>query len=295
MSATPRELRTAMGPSTVALAPAAPRLDPAEIEAFHARNPVAGGSRRVPWRLAILAEIVIILGLWEFAISGLQIVRPVFMPPPSAIATSFVELVTRSSFSEHLWFSLTNLVVGVFLACIVGVVVGLGVGWSRFLELTVAPIIWTLYSIPKVAFAPLVILALGLGAPSKVFLVFLLGVFPIALNTIEGVRTVDPSLIRAARVYGTGGVPLARRVILPAILPYVLVGIRRAVALGFIGAMLGEFLGGNVGIGHLLKRAAHDFRMDDALAIVVVMIIVANLGLVITTVVQRRIAPWSIR
>lgn len=291
MSTTPQELRRGAG--AAGSPPGAASLDTTEIEAFHARHPSNRAVPRVPWRIVIAVEILLLLALWELAITGFGLIRPVFMPAPSGIAMSLAELVARASFPEHLWFSLTNLVVGILLACIVGVPLGLAVGWSRFLELTVSPIIWTMYSIPKVAFAPLVILALGLGAPSKVFLVFLLGVFPITLNTIEGVRTVDPSLVRAARVYGTSGVALARRVILPAILPYVLVGIRRAVALGFIGAMLGEFLGGNTGIGHLLKRAAHDFRMDDALAIVVVMIVVANLGLIITTMIQRRIAPWS--
>jgi len=147
--------------------------------------------------------------------------------------------------------------------------------------------------VPKVAFAPLVILALGLGAPSKVFLVFLLGVFPVLLNTIEGVRTVDPSLIRAGRVFGTNGFRLLRTIVLPATLPFILVGIRRAVALGFIGSMLGEFIGGNMGVGYLLKRAAVEFRMDVSLALVVFMILIANIGLLLTDLLQRRFAPWA--
>ncbi len=268
-------------------------VDPAAIEAFHARHPGAATDDRRRWRLIVAVEVVAILVIWEVAISVLLLARPAFMPPPSGIVTALGELVARPSFPNHLMYSVGNLIVGVLLATIVGVTLGLAVGWSRFLDLTVSPIIWTIYSVPKVAFAPLVILALGLGPPSKVFLVFLLGVFPICLNTIEGVRTVDPSLVRAARVFGTSGVRLARTVILPATLPYILVGIRRAVALGFIGAMLGEFIGGNTGIGYLLKRAAQEFQMDEALAIVVVMIVVANLGLLLTDRVQRRVAPWA--
>jgi ABC-type nitrate/sulfonate/bicarbonate transport system permease component len=268
-------------------------IDPAAIEAFHARHPGRATDDRRRWRVVVAVEVVAILAIWEFAISGLHVVRPAFMPPPSAIVGSLGELLARPSFPNHLMYSVGNLVVGVVLATIVGVGVGLAVGWSRFLDLTVSPIIWTVYSVPKVAFAPLVILALGLGAASKVFLVFLLGVFPVCLNTIEGVRTVDPSLVRAARVFGTGGIRLLRTIILPATLPFILVGIRRAVALGFIGSMLGEFIGGNTGVGYLLKRAAQEFQMDDALAIVVVMIVVANVGLLITDLVQRRVAPWA--
>lgn len=268
-------------------------LDPAEIEAFHVRSPGRATDRRRRWRLIVAVEIIIILAVWEIAISGFHVVRPVFMPPPSAILESLVELAGRSSTANHVMYSVGNLIVGVLLAILIGVPVGLAVGWSRFLDLVASPVIWTIYSVPKVAFAPIVILALGLGPPSKVFLVFLLGVFPICLNTIEGVRTVDPSLIRASRVFGTNGIRMLWTIVLPATLPFILVGIRRAVALGFIGAMLGEFIGGNTGVGYLLKRATHDFLMDDALAIVVIMILVANLGLVLTDVIQRRVAPWA--
>lgn len=268
-------------------------LDPAAIEAFHARHPGHVADDRRRWRVIVLVEVLVILAVWEIAITGLHLVRPVFMPPPSGILASLGELLARASFPNHLMYSVGNLIVGVLLATIVGVSVGLAVGWSRFLDLTVSPVIWTIYSVPKVAFAPLVILALGLGAASKVFLVFLLGVFPVCLNTIEGVRTVDPSLIRAARVFGTSGIRMLWTIVLPATLPFILVGIRRAVALGFIGAMLGEFIGGNTGVGYLLKRAAQEFQMDDALAIVVVMIVVANVGLVLTDLVHRRVAPWA--
>jgi ABC-type nitrate/sulfonate/bicarbonate transport system permease component len=265
----------------------------ADVEAFHVRHSTQTDDRRGLWRVAIVVEVALILLVWEVAISGLGLVRPTFMPPPSAIGTSLAEIVARESFLDHLLFSLTNLLIGVVLAAAVGIPVGILVGWSRFLEVAVAPFLWALYSVPKVAFAPIIILALGLGHEPKVFLVFLLGVFPIMLNTIEGVRTIDPSLIQASRVFGTQRFGLARKVILPATLPYILIGLRRAVALGFIGAMLGEFLGGSKGVGHLLRRAAHDFHMDQALALVVVMVVVANIGLVIVDLGRRRFAPWS--
>ncbi len=268
-------------------------VDASEIEAFHARHPAAATDQRRRWRVIVAVEVVAILIVWEVAISVFQVVRPVFMPPPSGILASLGEYLSKAAFPNHIMYSVGNLIVGVLLATVVGVAVGLAVGWSRFLDLVGSPVIWAIYSVPKVAFAPLVILALGLGPPSKVFLVFLLGVFPICLNTIEGVRTVDPSLIRAARVFGTTRIRLLRTIVFPATLPYILVGIRRAVALGFIGSMLGEFIGGNTGIGYLLKRATQQFLMDDALALVVVMILVANIGLLVTDLIQKRFAPWA--
>jgi ABC-type nitrate/sulfonate/bicarbonate transport system permease component len=267
-------------------------IDPSEIEAFKARHPLRRKHHALWWRIGLAIEVVLILGLWQYLIGGLELVRPAFLPPPSAIATSFVDLVSSPTFLDDLLFSLSNLVVGVLLAAAVGIPVGLAVGWFRQLEVTVEPLIWITYSIPKVALAPLVILALGLGSTSKVFMVFLLGVFPVTLNTMEGVRTVDPSLIQAARVFGSRRLHLARKVILPATLPFVLVGLRRAVALGFVGEILGEFLGATKGIGHALQEATVHFRMDDALAIVVTIVIFSNIGMILLDVIRRRVAPW---
>jgi ABC-type nitrate/sulfonate/bicarbonate transport system permease component len=244
------------------------------------------------WRLAVLGEAIAFIALWELATSGLGLVRESFLPPPSAVFSSLVDLVGDDEFFSALWFSVKNMTIGLLLAAVVGISVGLTVGWFRLLHFTVAPLLWTLYSTPKVALAPLLILALGLGASSKIALVFLLALFPIMLNTMEGVRTVGGSLIRAARVYEFNGVALGRKVVLPATFPFVLVGLQRGVALAFTGEILGEFLGGSGGLGHMLERATFDFRMDDALAIVVIMALVANIGLVTVSLLQKKYAPW---
>lgn len=281
-----------MDPQSIRLSGIADTIDSAELEAFHTQHPLKRDDRARLWRIGLVVEVAAILALWEYLVVVLQVVRPAFLPPPSAILASFVELVTASSFVTHLQFSLTNLVIGVFLASAIGILVGLIVGWSPRLDALVSPLIWTVYAIPKVALAPLIILGLGLGPPSKILLVFLLGVFPVALNTIDGVQTVEPSLVRAGRVFGSRGARLISKIVLPSTLPYIMVGLRRAVAIGFIGEILGEFLGGAYGIGHLLLEATVEFRMDDALAIVVIMVIVANLGLSGLDAVRRRFAPW---
>jgi ABC-type nitrate/sulfonate/bicarbonate transport system permease component len=257
-----------------------------------APKPRRGGRSPWFWRLAVLGEAIAFVAVWELATSGLGLVEESFLPAPSAVLASLVDLVGDEEFFSALWFSVKNMLVGLLLAAVVGISVGLTVGWFRLLHFTVAPLLWTLYSTPKVALAPLLILALGLGSSSKIALVFLLAVFPIMLNTMEGVRTVGGSLIRAARVYDVNGVALGRKVVLPATFPFVLVGLQRGVALAFTGEILGEFLGGAGGLGHLLERATFDFRMDDALAIVVIMALIANVLLLITGWLQRRFAPW---
>lgn len=272
--------------------------DRASSETGTGRSPEQRPRRRwrVPsgfwWRAGLVLEVVVILAIWEVAIGRFELIRASFLPPPSAIWRSLVELVSDPDFIDTIFFSLQNLAIGLVLASAVGIVLGFLVGWFRILHYTVAPFLWLLYSTPKVALGPIIILALGLGSASKIALVFLLAVFPILLNTIDGVETVSGSLVRAGRVFGFNGWALGRKVIVPATFPFLLVGLQRGIALGFIGEILGEFLGGAGGLGHDLEQATFDFRMDDALAIVVVMVIVANAGLLLVSLLRKRFAPW---
>ncbi|MFC0680598.1 ABC transporter permease [Lysobacter korlensis] len=244
------------------------------------------------WNLLLAAVVAAILLVWEAAVSWLALVPSVFLPPPSAIGAAFVQLVLRDDFWGSFAFSLGNVLIGLVIAIVVGLIVGLSVGWFPVLRFTVAPFLWILYSTPKVALAPLFILILGLGSESKIALVILLAVFPIILNTMEGAVTVSASLVNAGRVFGFNGWALGTKVILPATLPYSLSGIQRGAALGFTGEVLGEFLGGSGGLGHLLERAAFDFRMDEAMAMVLVMVIIANATLLLIGALRRRLAPW---
>ena len=250
------------------------------------------GSGEGRWRLLLAGVVMAILLAWEAAVSWLHLVPAAFLPPPTAVAASFADLVVRPEFWSAFGYSLGNLAIGVVLAVVIGVVVGLAVGWFPVLRFTVAPFLWLLYSTPKVALAPLIILILGLGAASQIALVLLLAVFPIMLNTMEGALTVNRSLVNAGRVFGANGIALGVKVLLPGTLPFSLVGIQRGAALGFTGQVLGEFLGGAGGLGHLLERAAFDFQMDDAIAMVIVMVIIANLTLTVIGLLRKRFAPW---
>ncbi|MFE6965167.1 ABC transporter permease [Agromyces sp. NPDC057679] len=244
------------------------------------------------WTWLLVGVIAAILLVWEAAVSWLHLVPEAFLPPPTAVAASFAQLMVDPEFWSAFAYSLGNVAIGLVLAVVVGVVVGLAVGWSPVLRFTVAPFLWLLYSTPKVALAPLFILGLGLGSESKIALVFLLAVFPIILNTMEGAVTVSPSLVNAGRVYGVNGLALGWKVIFPATLPYSLSGIQRGAALAFTGEVLGEFLGGTGGLGHLLEYAAYQFEMAEAIAMVIVMVIIANLTLLLISTLRRRLAPW---
>ncbi len=244
------------------------------------------------WTALLLAAVLVVLVAWEVCARLEFLINPAFLPPPSKVGRAFGALLVDGDFWSALANSLRNLLIGVALAIVAGVVVGAVVGWSAVLRFTVAPFLWLLYATPKVALAPLFILILGLGDSSKIALTFLLAVFPILLNTMEGVQTVSGSLVNAGRVFGFRGSALGVKIVIPATFPFSLAGIQRGAALGFTGVVLGEFLGGAGGLGHMLERAAFDFQMDEALAIALVMIIVANGLLAVVSLAQRRLAPW---
>jgi ABC-type nitrate/sulfonate/bicarbonate transport system permease component len=271
------------------LAAAEPSVEPRRL-----RDGSAGSRRRreLVWRVAVAVEVALLLAAWQVAVGTLHLINPAFLPPPLAVARALAALVTDPRFPQNLAFSLANFALGVAIFGVAGIAVGLALGASLWLRTTVSPFVWALYAIPRVSLAPIVILALGLGPPSKLAMVVLMGFFPVALTTMDGVRSVDPSLVRAGRVFGARGLRLATRVYLPAAMPHVLVGLRRGVGLGFIGEMLGEFVGSSLGLGLLLQAAAYDFRMADAFAVVVIMVAVANLSLGAVDLLRRRLAPW---
>lgn len=244
------------------------------------------------WTGLLALTVVAILIGWQLAVTSLGLISEAFLPPPTEVASAFADLMVSSEFWSAAASSVQALLIGVVIAVVAGVAIGGVVGWFPVLHFAVAPFLWILYSTPKVALGPIFILVLGLGMSSKIALTILLAIFPILLNTMEGVQTVNPSIIRAGRVFGFRGLAMGRKIIVPATLPFSLAGIQRGAVLGFTGTVLGEFLGGNGGLGHMLQRSAFDFQMDEALAIVVVMVIIANTLLISVSVMRRHFAPW---
>lgn len=244
------------------------------------------------WTPLVILEIATILALWQLATTSLDLVDPAFLPPPLDVARSFVDLLGEPAFATDLRFTLTNYAVGLVVACGSGVALGLAIGWFRILNALFAPLAWLAYSVPKVAIAPVVILGLGLGAASKIAMVFLLVFFVVLTNTMEGARTIDRSYIWAGRVFGYNKWQVLRRVVMPGAAPYIFAGLERAVILGMIGEILAEYLGSKSGIGVTLQKAAYDFRMDDAFAVVLVMVMVTVVARMALRRGLRYAAPW---
>jgi len=235
--------------------------------------------------------LVIALAAWQALWSAGKI-SPLFFTGPSQVAYRFVEEWTKGRLKQDMIYSGTNFVIGVGLAIAVGVITGVIIGWYRRIAMIVNPFVTALYSTPRVALVPLVLIWFGLGMKSKVFIVFINAVFPVLINTIGGVRAIDHDLLRAARAYCASDWQIFTTVVIPGAVPFILTGVRQAVALGLIGVVVGEMFGGSEGIGYMVNYGGQTFQTDTVFLGVT---IIALSGIILTWLaerLERRFSRW---
>ena len=165
--------------------------------------------------------------------------------------------------------------------------------YSRHLQNTLYPLIVILYAMPKSAFAPLMVIWVGYGLLSKIAIAFLVAFFPIVVNTVVGLREIEPELLDLARIYRGSQLDVFKKIRLPNSLPYMFAGIKVALVLSVTGAIVAEFVAANQGLGYLILQA--NYSLDTAFALVNLLIL-AFLSLALFMVVdhvQKRLAPWS--
>jgi ABC-type nitrate/sulfonate/bicarbonate transport system permease component len=241
------------------------------------------------WGLRVLS-VIALLAIWE--LYGRH-TDPRLFTYPSAIAVAAVQMIQGGELLTALGQSLTVFGLGLLLAIVVGIALGLAMGRSRIFEALVDVPLNALYAMPMVALVPVVVLWTGFGPVTKVVVVFLFAVFSIVLNTARGVREVDSQLIEVARSYLAGEVGLWRDVILPSALPYLVTGIRLAVGRALVGVVVAEFYTAISGLGNLIVTYANAFQTAKVFVPVVVLM---GLGVVLTALLQlveRRLAPWQ--
>jgi NitT/TauT family transport system permease protein len=234
--------------------------------------------------------LVLILALWELL--G-PLVSPILFSYPSKIAVAFYDLTVSGELPYYALESLQILFYG--LACSILIGVPLAVLMAR-----VRPVDWALdlpinalYATPMVALVPLLVLWFGIYMQAKVIVVFLFAVFPILINTYQGVRECDKNMLEVARSFRSPEWRTWQDVLLPFALPYIAAGIRLAIGRGLVGMVIAEFYTTISGLGFMITRYAHIFETDKTFVPVILLMF---LGITLTAAlkwVERRIAPWS--
>jgi ABC-type nitrate/sulfonate/bicarbonate transport system permease component len=240
------------------------------------------------------ASIVLLLLVWQFLpyFVPMKEGTKLFFTVPSQIVGTLWSMFATGSIWAPLGVSAGAFAVGLGLAIIAGLPLGILLGRSRTLNAMFDPFITAFNATPRLVFLPLLMLWFGIGLWSKVAIVFLGAVFPLLINTYEGVRNADKVLINVVRSFGAGEWDIARLVVIPNSLPFIVVGLRLAIGRAVLGVVVAEFFGAQDGLGVVMVRAASAFQVDVVFA---GLIVFAGLSLIMTGLVkllEERMSRW---
>lgn len=243
-------------------------------------------------RSAILGGVTMALFLviWELA-PALGLVKPLFTSSPSRIVIA-AQWLFANGFWYDIWVSFSEFALGFSLALVLGIGIGVVLGWFPTPRAMFEPFIISLYSVPRVALLPLIILWLGIGIESKVALVFLGAVFPIIVNSMSGVRSADETLVRCARAFGANERQVLWTVALPGSIPFIVSGMRLGVGRGLVGVIVGEMVASQAGIGFMMSRAGATFQTDKVFVGVVILALFGWGVTALLEALERRFERW---
>jgi NitT/TauT family transport system permease protein len=244
------------------------------------------------WWLRI-GSVVVVLAIWQLTA---PLVNPLFLRPPSAVVGSLLDLLRDGTLQTAIIESGRNLVAGFVIALVVGLLLGIASARWQALGSLADPWVAALYSLPSVALVPFLSLWLGVGDTPKIAAIALFAVFPILVNTQQGVRLVDPQLMEVARSFCVAERQLWAHVLVPGALPMIFTGIRLAIPRALVGMIVAEFLTSvGHGLGSLIITYQNVFRVDRML---VPVLVVALIGVLLMGAIQwteRRLVPWARR
>jgi len=255
--------------------------------------PAAVVSRRrgLPYRVISWAVPVLLLLVWEL-LARTGVIAPNVLPAPSSVGVTAWRLTETGELPTHLWESLKRAAIGLALGGSAGLVLGVLTGFSRLAEAIVDRNIQIVRAIPFLAILPLVMVWFGVGESGRYFLVALGTLFPIYLNTVLGIRQVDPKLLEMGRVIGLSRLRLVRTVILPGALPSVLLGVRLALTNAWLALVIAETVGAPAGIGFMATNA-REFLQTDVIVLVIVLYALIGLSTdLIARALERRLLAW---
>jgi NitT/TauT family transport system permease protein len=241
------------------------------------------------------SAVIIFLTIWELTGNTLQLINPMFMSAPSLVFKAAVQLFVSGEIYNDLYVSGIEFFWGYFLSIIFAIPFGIAIGWYKRFAYICDPFVNAMNATPRVALLPLVIIWLGIGIMSKVGIIFLGAVFPLLINTRDGVKTTPANLLTAARSFGASEWQIFRSVVLPSTVPFILTGLRLAVGRALIGVMVGELYAATAGIGFMITVAGATFQTDKVFVGVLVFAITGMIMTEILNRIEHRFDKWRPR
>jgi ABC-type nitrate/sulfonate/bicarbonate transport system permease component len=248
--------------------------------------------------LAPAAVILLLLGLWEIAaqwdwVSNALNIEDFLVPAPSDIATSLWN--DRSLLADDFWVTLREVLLGFLCALVAGLLFAVILHLSDTLRRAFYPLLVASQTIPPVAIAPILIVWFGFGLGPKVLLIALVCFFPVTVNTLDGLGSVDPQLITMMRTLGANRRQILTRVELPSALPFFFSGTKIAIAVAVIGAVFAEWAGASSGLGHQILIASSNLLTARMFAAITLLSVMAIVLFALVSVIERRVVTWDSR
>jgi putative hydroxymethylpyrimidine transport system permease protein len=245
---------------------------------------------------APLAVILLLLGAWELAarwdlIANALNIQDFLVPAPSDVATSLWE--DRSLLADDTWVTLREVLLGFLCALAAGLGFALLLHLSETLRRAFYPLLVASQTIPPVAIAPILVVWFGFGIGPKVLLIALVCFFPVTVNTLDGLRAVDPQLITMMRTLGAGRAQILTRVELPSALPFFFSGTRIAIAVAVIGAVFAEWAGASSGLGHQILIASSELLTARMFAAITLLSVMAIVLFALVSLIEKRVVTWD--
>jgi NitT/TauT family transport system permease protein len=245
----------------------------------------------LPW-ISTPLLLIALVAAWKVYTTVSGISEFVF-PTPEATWISLVDLVQRAdTWTVHVWITLVETVVGFAIAVVTGVAIGAVLGRIFWLELALRPIIVALQVIPKVALIPIFVILFGFGITSKVIIAAILAFFPIMLNVMLGVRSVDPGHREVMRSLDAGRWQTFKHLDFHSTLPYVFAGMEVGIVFALIGAIVGEYLGANEGLGNLVVVSLNALDAPQLFAVIILLAALGSLLFFAVSGIKRLMIPW---
>ena len=244
----------------------------------------------LPW-ITTPVVLITLVAIWEFYVTQFG-VSPLIMPRPGDVWAAWIEMLQSPRAWHHTWMTVYATLTGFAYAVVIGVGLGVIIARVRWLELTLNPFIVATQVIPKVALVPLFVLWFGFGIVSKVIVAAVLAFFPILTNTAMGVKSIDEGHRDVMLSLNATRWQIFRRLEFPSALPFILTGFEIGIVLAIIGAIVGEYLGGNAGLGHLLIARLNAFETADMFAVLIHMSILGFLFYFSIGALRKIMIPW---
>jgi len=251
--------------------------------------------RRLLVWAARLATIVIVIGGWQW-FTTLKIVDPFFFGQPSGIALKLKDWYQHGTqfgtIWSQVWVTMKEAILGFFVGVAAGVVVGVLLGSVRFLSDVLSPYIKAVNALPRIVLGSIFLVSLGLGIASKVLLAAVLVFFAVFFNAYQGVREVDRGLIANVRILGASRLQVIRNVVLPSAATWIIASLHVAFGFAIIGAIVGEFLGAQQGLGLVIVSAQNNFDPDGVFAAMLIIAVIALTAEWLIGLLERRLLSW---